>query len=244
MPPSPLHLCVGRRFGDQIPLTIRKLLQPPNLPILIFPETKEEEHLRREETACTSHSDNDTRLVNSLSEIQAHILNWRREQKWDQSDDETTNVCAPSDEKPTPKVVLLVLDATWKFAKEMHRANINGHHYPPGMRSLTLKRDDMPKHFQPSRFEIRTIPTENDIARTKSAAWMCTAECVAWILSQLEQNAQPQNSIYETVLQGLDAMVEKQKFFIRENQTIPDRKKGADKNRVTSKENDKGGSDL
>ncbi len=191
---SSLHLCVGRRLGDQIPPEIRELLQPPNLPILIFPKIKEEETAK------------ETPPVHSLFEIRQKIYEWRQLQV------HSTSALI------RPKVVLLVLDATWKFAKEMHRSNREQNLYPTQMLRMALQgAKDLPNNFLPRRFEIRTTPSSED---DSSAAWMCTAECVGWISAQLEQDSQPHNQIYETILRVIDAVVEQHNLFAVNNKRI------------------------
>lgn len=192
---SSIQLCVGRRFGDQTPPTIQTLLQPPNLPILIFPKVKE---------------DDSTERVHTLEETKEKIYLWRKQQQESQPQERELGVNG-SDHK-NPKVVLIVLDATWKYAREMHLKNHRGDFYPSQMLRLGIDETDLPADFQPRRFIVRTIPNSSG-HQGKTSAWMSTAECVAWILSQLEQQAQPNNRIYETVLRVLDAMAANYKSF-------------------------------
>ena len=183
----PLELCVGRRLGDQIPETIQAWLRPPHLPILIFPKLPEE------------RDDLLSKKVLNLSEIQNKISEWQ--QKGHTLTKESTSL-------GTPKVVLLVLDATWKYAKEMHRANAI--HYPSHMLRMSLDgEDDLPRDFQPRRFELRTTPQRDE----SSSGWMSTAECVSWIVSKLEN----QPAIYHATIQVLDAAVLQHRSFIAEN---------------------------
>jgi hypothetical protein len=187
--------------GEQLPAEVQTLLQPPNLPILIFPPLKEEIQFETESSSTSSSS-----RVLSLTQIQEKVDEWRRQQQQEPLD---KNVASQ------PKVVLLVLDATWKFAKEMHRSNKD--HYPSHMLRMALQGPtDLPPNFQPRRFEIRTTPS-SDQDDTASASWMCTAECVAWITAQLEQSSQPGNRIYESVLQLMDAAVEQHNSFVADN---------------------------
>ena len=183
----PLELCVGRRLGDQIPDKVQAWLRPPHLPILIFPRLPEER--------------NDvSKKVFNLSEIQDKISEWRQKGRTLTEKEATTTA-------DTPKVVLLVLDATWKYAKEMHRAN--GINYPSHMLRMSLDGEaDLPSDFQPRRFELRTTPQTHE-----SSGWMSTAECVSWIVSKLENQA----SIYEATIQVLDAAVLQHRSFIAEN---------------------------
>jgi hypothetical protein len=74
----------------------------------------------------------------------------------------------------------------------MHMANQKHRQYPSGMIQVALEKDDLTDEFRPRRFEIRGVvsPTAAKSAAdeedTKST-WMCTAECVAWIVSRLEE---------------------------------------------------------
>ena len=207
---SDLHLCVGKRLGDQIPADVQKLLQPPNLVVLVFPETKEEES-----------ADGTLFPVLSLTELNAEILEWRKQQIAEEGT-RNSQVTAAREEDSTalPKVVLLVLDATWKFAQEMHRKNVDRNQYPSHMLRVALRDDDLPPQFQPRRFVLRTTPRRkkpsprDEDEEGDDTSWMCTAECVAWILSRLEQEWQPQNAIYETVLKVIDAQVEIHNSFL------------------------------
>jgi DTW domain-containing protein YfiP len=183
-----LELCVGRRLGDQIPSTTQDLLRPPHLPILIFPKLPEE---------CNDPS----KTVFNLAEIQDKISEWRGQTRHTPSQETTLSGTV------TPKVVLIVLDATWKYAKEMHRANDK--YYPSHMLRMSLDgNEDLPRDFQPRRFELRTTPNSDE-----TTAWMSTAECVAWIVSRLENRP----SIYDVTVQVLDAAVEQHRSFIANN---------------------------
>jgi DTW domain-containing protein YfiP len=165
--PSKVHLCVGRRLGDQIDPKIMELLQPPNLPILVYP----------------SEEENDTTL--SLAEAKKEIVQ-KKEQMQGQ--------------EPGGKVVVLVLDATWKYAREMHRANQQHQQYPSHVMRVSLTPKDVPDSFQPKRFDIRTTPETTD-----NQAWMSTAECIAFVLSALEFKP----DLYSTIMKPLDHMVQK-----------------------------------
>merc|ERR1711865_247319 len=47
------------------------------------------------------------------------------------------------------KILLLVLDATWKHAREMHKANIRLHQYPLHMLRLHLTKEDFTTNHAP-----------------------------------------------------------------------------------------------
>jgi len=122
------------------------------------------------------------------------------------------------------KMVLLFLDATWKYAQEMDRACIKYGVYPPHMIRVRLdptvdcgaslgSNEDRTAvtcvtanlltsqpQFQPRRFDIRTPPTPDHL---------CTAECIAWALSIVESDM----GIYRTLMKPLDLMVQKWRSF-------------------------------
>lgn len=103
------------------------------------------------------------------------------------------------------RTILLFLDATWKFAKEMHRKNQEEGRYPPNLQLVQLTAQDVAdnQQFVPRRFDIRTPPSEGHFS---------TAECIAQTLSQVEDNA----TIYETIMKPLDLMV--QQWHSHQNQ--------------------------
>jgi hypothetical protein len=121
-----------------------------------------------------------------------------------------------------PNIVLIALDATWKYANEMDRANIQHGGYPNQcMRRVRLTAVDFQHPLfqspiqsltQPSkynRFTIRTPPrpktssTDDCQDRTKTIVHLSTAECLAYVLARIEQN----ETIYHTVMKPLDLMV-------------------------------------
>jgi DTW domain-containing protein YfiP len=176
-------------------------------------------------------------------------------------------------EKKHKKILLLVLDATWKHAREMHLANIRAQQYPPHMLRLALEPEDFARGggFVPGRFRLRgkasktgykqqqqqqqqqqQSQTHRKKKRTKKGqheeieepqigeTWMSTAECIAWILSNLEgsssSNAEDPNeegegkkegskefsfesspSLYEILMKPLDAMVAKWNSYRNNN---------------------------
>lgn len=107
-------------------------------------------------------------------------------------------------------VTLVFLDATWKFAKEMDQANKD--HYPRHNHHHNFKRVQLSAatdlkellfhsgRSKAKRFDIRTPP---------SADHLSTAECLAWIVSKIEQEPE----IYETLMKPLDLAVEQWHSF-------------------------------
>lgn len=110
-----------------------------------------------------------------------------------------TNTAAHDDNK----ITIVLLDATWKYAREMYKANEN--QFPTNVIKVALKPEDwsafMDKsEFKPARFDIRTPPSPNHLS---------TAECIAWIVSTIENNP----SHYDTIMKPLDLMVEQWHSF-------------------------------
>ena len=118
-----------------------------------------------------------------------------------------------------PKIIVLVLDATWKFAKEMDRANIQHGCYPSSLlQRIQLTPSDFDHPFfmeeqrqrldndndsdAPSfrRFSIRTPPKANT---SDNIVYLSTAECLAYVLARIER----QDDIYATIMKPLDLMV-------------------------------------
>ena len=190
----------------------------------------------------------DESAVLSLSEL---VERWRCPTKTTTKTTTTTNVEPPevSETNETignKKILLLVLDATWKHAREMHLANIKADQYPPHMLRLALQPEDFAGGFVSGRFRLRGKASKTGYKqqqqqsssrsdRNKEEApqidetWMSTAECIAWILSNLEgsnhETKRPKIgetpidspslslSLYEILMKPLDAMVAKWNFF-------------------------------
>jgi len=94
------------------------------------------------------------------------------------------------------RITLVFLDATWKYAKEMDRYNIQHQQYPANMLRVQLAEQDLaPLLTRPCRFDIRTPPTEQHLS---------TAECVAWVMAQAEERP----DIYSIIMKPLDLMVQ------------------------------------
>jgi DTW domain-containing protein YfiP len=168
-----LHLCIGRRLGNETDPNILNLLQPPNIPILLYP----------------GESNSDVQVL-SLSQAKVQLQQRKEEMKLKQ--------------EPSGKIVVLGLDATWKYAREMHLANQKDNHYPSHMLQVSLQAEDFPESFRPRRFDIRTTPGDN-------TTWMSTAECIAWVLSQLESKP----DLFSTIMRPLDEMVKKWNSFVQ-----------------------------
>ena len=108
--------------------------------------------------------------------------------------------------KPLPgdKLNILVLDGTWKYAKEMDRASS----YPDRIQRIQLKPSSF-ANFRPGRFDIRTPPTPDHLS---------TAECIAWVVSRIEEDP----ALYERLLEPLDYMVAKWKSYDKKKRPVED----------------------
>jgi len=176
--PESMFLCTGRRLGgEQLSSSILALLQPPNLPILLFPEEK-----------------NDETGVLSVTEAKRVI---------------------PEKLPDGGRIVLLVLDATWKFAREMHRANIQNKLYPSNLLRVSLQSQDFPNSWTGGRFDIRTTPSHTTDCSSSSNSFMSTAECIAWAVSELGGETNP-SEVVSTLMKPLDLMVQKWKSFVNQ----------------------------
>lgn len=102
------------------------------------------------------------------------------------------------------KITLIFLDATWKYAKEMHKWNMDRNQYPSNLVHVKLDDDDSSSMMPPPpRFEIRTPPSERH--------WS-TAECIGWVLSKIENRPE----IYDTIMRPLDLTVQQWQGFAAE----------------------------
>ena len=90
----------------------------------------------------------------------------------------------------------------------MDRANMEYGCYPEHMLRVQLTKDDFDRdntRFEPRRFDIRTPPTEQHLS---------TAECVAFVLSRIEDD---NHLIYHTIMKPLDLMVQQWHSFSDRN---------------------------
>ena len=90
-------------------------------------------------------------------------------------------------------VTLLILDGTWKYAKEMDQANKKHDQYPTRMLRVELSQADL-ESFAPRRFAIRKPPSEN---------FLSTAEAISRVLTKVEGD----HGIHEAIMRPLDLMV-------------------------------------
>jgi hypothetical protein len=92
---------------------------------------------------------------------------------------------------PPPLLTIIFLDATWKFARQMEKASV----FPPHTQRVQLTpAHDLQSLPQLQRFDIRTPP---------SPAHLCSAECLALVVSRVEERP----ALYESLMRPLDFMV-------------------------------------
>ena len=71
--------------------------------------------------------------------------------------------------------------------------------------ALKSNRDPiLPEGYKPRRFDIRTPPSENHLS---------TAECIAWVVSYIENNP----TLYTDIMKPLDSMVSQWHFFMQQD---------------------------
>jgi DTW domain-containing protein YfiP len=129
---------------------------------------------------------------------------------------------------PSPFVFVVFLDATWKYAKEMDRANQQYNQYPIQTQRVQLDKStfENSSNFIARRFEMFRTPI--------SDYHLSTAECIARVLTSIESsisssqqhgrttydNNNDSNSnelvetIFDQVMKPLDLMVQQSKSFL------------------------------
>jgi hypothetical protein len=207
---------VGRRFGDDH----RDLLDEKEDLILLFPSANNNDQEEGDPPAMSL--DRGLELFSKRRTLQTNS--------------ETTNTdeipCSPR------KITVIVLDATWKYAKEMHLANLKDEIYPKHMIKVTLQ----PTISQPPTTATTVVPestSENiykevdcnddngsntpqqpshykprrfDIRTPPNDDCLSTAECIAWVAAAIDSNPQ----IYTTLMKPLDLMVSKWNSFVEQ----------------------------
>jgi hypothetical protein len=252
----------GRRFGEESlgAEILSKLWGNDDgtsncyyIPVLVFPSLHTNADDDKATKGTPQSGTNDQPTPRRYREDESTVLSLAGLMKRWKS--ETTETNAADDQDPTAqsstnkqshkgkkKILLLVLDATWKHAREMHLANLRENQYPPHMLRLALEPDDFGGGFVSGRFRLRgkasttgynqsnsrrakkrkanqgmtETGTENDFPPIDEM-WMSTAECIAWILSNLEGSSdgstntsnESSPSLYEILMKPLDAMVAK-----------------------------------
>ena len=201
-----IHTVVARRLGVEGVIddeTRRRLYESPAL--LLYP----------------SQEPSDQQQVVSLEEG-LEMIKKRRQQ-----DNNST------DNQKSPKITIFVLDATWKYAKEIHKANLKEEQYPSHMIKVSLhpipsnsentkakKTSTEDKTTAEVTMETTTTTTTTatpvgfkprrfDIRTPPSDECLSTAECIAWAVAATEDNPE----LYASLMKPLDVMVEKWKSF-------------------------------
>lgn len=203
-----IRTIVHRRLGDEVDPEIMAIINDPNRDILLlFP------------------SDDAVSLDEGMNEIER-----RRKEREEKSVNRNAGHTSNDDVGTIKheKIVVMFLDATWKYAQEMERANTKGNWWPkniirvklsPPSQSKKMLDDgeqgvapntcsdpgettatNFPIEYKPQRFNIRTPP---------SSGHLSTAECLAWVCAAIEDDP----LIYETLMRPLDFMVERWKSF-------------------------------
>jgi DTW domain-containing protein YfiP len=242
-----LHLCVGRRLGDDMDQTIlHKLHDSVNYqPVLVFPKLNTDILSSKTNnifslTQLISKLKQDTKLdyntITANTSTAAHDISQSPTIQTTTPDSARTAEAVATTTIPPrkKKILLLVLDATWKYAREMHMANQKYHQYPSHMFQVALEKEDLQFYQkdsssycdqlqQPRRFDIRGKVSNTGGKKAAhqedtETTWMCTAECVSLIVSRLEEElgAMPHNTqqLHETLMKPLDVMVAKWRAFV------------------------------
>lgn len=208
-----MRTIVHRRLGDEVDPTIMDIINDPNRDVMVlFP------------------SDDAMTLEEGMKEIEKRRT--EREEKAEQ-----TNKCGVDgggDKKMQKKIVVMFLDATWKYAQEMERANTKGEYWPrniirvklsppmqgqgsnkgkegelEGDKAETSKSKPSDKSTSSKHFPMEFKAERFNIRTPPSSGHLSTAECLAWVCAVIEDDP----SIYELLMRPLDFMVEKWKSF-------------------------------
>ena len=169
---------VGRRIGDKSDQAVMKLLNDPEeVAVLVFP------HLEA--------MDLEDGLALAESRIKGNSSS---------EDDEGKKDIDSLDKK----INLIFIDASWKHAKEMENKSQEVGGWPKNLIRVQLtpstenakatSKNSEPVYLE-RRFQIRAPPSPDHLS---------TAECLAWIVSRVEENPE----IYEGIMKVLDYMVE------------------------------------
>ena len=186
---------IARRLGIYCDSNVMKLIHDPNeIVVLVFPHDKAldfEDGLRLAEKRCKSSNN-----INNNND---------------------------GDMAKKKKITLIFIDATWKYAKEMDKGTDLNNGWPTNLIRVQLTPSSLSTSssssyssivnggdeetssssiatattvptFVERRFHIRTPPSSNHL---------CTAECIAYVVSRVESNT----IIYTSIMTALDYMV-------------------------------------
>jgi DTW domain-containing protein YfiP len=233
--PESITVVVSRRLGDQVDPKAMALLQQHSRVLLIFPTQSQAQ------VQVDHDQDNDNNINNdnnNNNNNNTETLSLSQAQEYCRS---TTSLPREEDDSINHnKVLIVILDATWKYAREMDKANIMHQQYPKHMKRVELAWDDPLRPQEaiiPKRFDIRTPPSQIHFS---------TAECIAWIITALEflneqqqQQQQHDVSLYATLMKPLDVMVAKW-HDCRHHATNNHHPKNKTKNNNKTKDDDDG----
>ena len=179
-----------RRFESSLPQGLLQALHDDSHPcLLLFPgpgavslnramELVREHYQERTVPNNPSQVGNDPTRSNPTKSIP----------QLDGKDEGAPNGCSPV----ARKINVVVLDATWGYAAEMDKANTRRGLYPNHMIRVELGEDQAtPDGYKPCRYAIRRPP---------KPGYLSTAECVAWVLSVIEEDP----SLYSVLVRPLD----------------------------------------
>ena len=213
-----MRTIVHRRLGDEVDPTIMNIINDPNRDVIVlFP------------------SDDAVTLEEGMKEIERRRI--ERGKKAEQGNECTSTGNSDecnADEKIQQKIVVMFLDATWKYALEMEKANTKGKYWPKNIIRVKLSppktqgqgidggkdgdQEDADRSISKSGPGDRTVssdfpidfkPERFNIRTPPSSGHLSTAECLAWVCAKIEDDP----SIYEILMRPLDFMVEKWKSF-------------------------------
>ena len=209
-----MRTIVHRRLGDEVDPTILDIINDPNRDVVVlFP------------------SDDAMTLEEGMKEIEKRRL--KREEKAERTNTCGINGGGGGDEKMQQKIVVMFLDATWKYAQEMERANTKGEHWPRNIIRVKLsppthgQGNDKEKDGEQEGEKAETSengpgdrstslnvpmdfkPERFNIRTPPTSGHLSSAECLAWVCAMIEDDP----SIYDILMRPLDFMVEKWKSF-------------------------------
>eukprot|EP00816_Leptocylindrus_hargravesii_P008643 CAMPEP_0196826426 /NCGR_PEP_ID=MMETSP1362-20130617/93619_1 /TAXON_ID=163516 /ORGANISM="Leptocylindrus danicus, Strain CCMP1856" /LENGTH=199 /DNA_ID=CAMNT_0042206995 /DNA_START=282 /DNA_END=881 /DNA_ORIENTATION=- len=182
-----VYVAVGRRFDKRnMDERVMERIKNSNECMLVYP-------------ACDAVS---------VEEGLAELRRRQRVKAWPQDNDESSNK-TKLEGGSYNRVNLIFIDATWKHAKEIVDVNTSRNLWPEDTVKVKLDasfiREQYPAfNFLPNRFDIRTPPTPDHLS---------TAECIAMVLSIVEENV----VIYDTIVRALDYMVDQWNSFFNKN---------------------------
>ena len=251
-----LRIVTGRRLGENTPKDVMQLISKPNT-LLIYPSEnaitlqeglellkKRRRQIETERKRNKRAKENESLMIKN--EDGANCYRMVKTRAIGNNIDGQSDIFEDFD----PKITLIFIDATWKYAKEMEKKNTSLKLWPDDLirirlcppsescimeekrnllhfltlgqneigkqmqshsfsmakshsytnsdcENITFKNNDIfvPNDYTPRRFDIRTPPSEEHLS---------TAECIAWVVSAIEED---NGFVYKTLMRPLDYMV-------------------------------------